>query len=127
MATRSQYGPYANRKSVEKDALKLRDLMCSDAFVTATANCKYQAWVADHPGDRPPAGFRVVGEFRYVPPLPPETYARERLLELLESLDYEVNHNPAPESDGGMSADGLASLIREALDRGLIEVVRGAK
>lgn len=127
MAT-EHYRAFMDRRGVVKTARKLCESLQCDTFVTATANNKYLTWSADFPGDAPLPGYTVVETFRYVPPLPAgPVHPHKCLLELLENLDYEVNHNPAPEDDGGMSADGLASLIREALDRGLIEVVRGAK
>lgn len=127
MATKHIYGPYADRKGVTKTARKLSEDACCDTFVTSTANCKYQCWLADFPGDRPLPGYRVVETFRYVPPLPPEPVSEIlEVLELLERLNYEVNENPSPEGDGAADADELSRLIRRALDLGLLDIVRNS-
>ena len=126
MAT-EHYRAYLDRRGVVKTARKLCESLQCDTFVTATANNKYLTWSADFPGDRPLPGYTVVETFRYVPPLPPEpVHPHYELIYLLEALDYEVNHNPAPEGDRAATADQLASLICEALDLGLLEIVRGA-
>lgn len=126
MAT-EHYRAYMDRRGVVKTARKLCESLQCDTFVTATANNKYLTWTADFPGDRPLPGYTVVETFRYVPPLPAAPHPHEYLLDLLERLDYEVNHNPAPDGDGGMDGEGLAFLIREALDLGLIATVRAIK
>lgn len=128
MATPHIYGPFCDRKGVTKTARKLCDSAQCDTFVTATANGKYQTWLADFPGDKPLAGYTVVELSHYVPPLPVEKpHAHYELIYLLERLDYEVNHNPAPVGDGGMDAEGIAGLVRDALDLGLLDVVRAAQ
>lgn len=124
MAT-EHYRAYMDRRGVVKTARKLCESLQCDTFVTATANNKYLTWSADFPGDRPLPGYTVVETFRYVPPLPGSVHRHYELIYLLEHLDYEVNHNPSPNGDGAATADQLASLIREALDLGLLEIVRG--
>lgn len=126
MAT-EHYRAYMDRKGVVKTARKLCESRQCDTFVTATANNKYLTWSADFPGDAPLPGYTVVETFRYVPPLPEPCHPHEYLLELLERLDYDVNHNPAPVGDGGMDSSGYADLIGQLLDLGLIEIVRAAK
>ncbi len=37
------------------------------------------------------------------------------LQELIDKIDYEVNHNPAPVGDGGSSIEALEDLLRQAL------------
>ncbi|MEG1038692.1 MAG: hypothetical protein RSE94_02110 [Pseudomonas sp.] len=107
MATRHQYGPFADRKGVTKTAKKLSVEIGCDTFVTATANNKYQCWYAEFPGDRPPAGFTVVDEFRFVPPLPepedpltaalhalrnvPATWPEQFRTQLLDTLELIVS------------------------------------
>lgn len=92
MATRHQYGPFADRRGVTKTAKKLSAEMGCDTFVTATANNKYQAWYADFSGDRPPAGFTVVEEFRFVPPLPEPEDPLAAALDSLRNLPDDCEH-----------------------------------
>lgn len=126
MAT-EHYRAFMDRRGVVKTARKLCESLQCDTFVTATANNKYLTWSADFPGDAPLPGYTVVETFRYVPPLPEPVHPYYELLYLLERMDYEVNCNPAPEGDGGMDSAGYEDLIRQALELGLIDIVRGAK
>lgn len=117
------YGPYADLKGVTKTAKKLSRDFCCDAFVVEVSRWRFRAFTADAPGERPrPELGRVVEEFLYIPPLPVDPDAE--LLKVLERINYELNENPAPEGDGGLSATGLANLIGEALDLGLLETIR---
>ena len=121
------YGPFADRRGVAKTAKKLSRDFCCDAFVIEVGHWRFRAFTADFPGDRPvPELGRIVEEFLYVPPLPvdPETGRLAELLNVIERLHYEVNGNPAPEGDGGLSAEGLTNLVGEALDLGLLETIR---
>ena len=63
MTTPSQYGPYADRRSVAREAKKLCQRLDVDTFVVEEAPWKFRVYSADFPGDAPHSGL-VVDTFR---------------------------------------------------------------